>query len=392
MIVPYVSIMKINESMKLLSKDKKPLVYKNVRPSLILLDFIDKKDDLTNVGSSYSAALFQDDRNKIQRILSQQIEKTELFHFLIKKLELAGKLSISEIGDLLRERYNKPWKNDAKKAYGRACASVISYAGLAYLYGEILTMQGEFSGKEKYSLPDAQFNQLMQTVKALHTLGTTDSKEISKKVKINLKKLPSILNVGVALNLVHRFSKSVYGISKLGEELLDPSLSDKEEELKFTEVIIKSPYFKIIENFNNKKITSQDLGNKIKYDLKKEWKKKSARQMGTKFLSLLKQTSLLKKEKKDYIIKIPEETSEKIEDVNKVYIIGKLVGGLESAIEFKNKTKFEEIINKLRELKIFSDDVLTLVSHHFDLFLELKEPSLIEKDIEFLKKKIKERL
>ena len=45
MIIPYVQISKINDSLKKLNMGKKPVAFKNVRPSIMLLGFIDKDDD-----------------------------------------------------------------------------------------------------------------------------------------------------------------------------------------------------------------------------------------------------------------------------------------------------------------------------------------------------------
>ncbi len=392
MIIPYVSIMKINESIKLLSKNKTPPVYRNVRPSLLLLDFIDKKDILTTKGSLYAAALFKDDRTSVQEILSGQLKKIELFQTILKNLELTGKLTILEIGNLIKEKYNKIWQENATHAYGKSCASIISYSGMAYLYGDMLSIHGEDLYDEPYPQPDATYNQLRQTLEALHKLGTSDSKEIKKEVTINIRKLPSVLNTATALGLTHRFSRSIYGISKLGEKMIDPALSQKERLEKFGEIILKSPYKILIQNFENRPITSTDVGEKICYDLKKDWSSLAIKQAGNRFLNLLKETNLVKKESKKYFIKIPESKTEKISDSDRIFHLGRIIEKLESSIEVKDEVRFVSAIKEIGNMNIFSEDVLSLVNQHFKLYISLGEPKIIESDIALIKNRIKEKL
>ncbi len=395
MIIPYIQSHKMNESLKLLYKNKKPPSFRNVAPTLTLLGFMDKEGNLTPIGNIYTEALIRNDIEKARSTLSKIIKDIELFDYLIKKLEATGKLTIVEIGNIVKDKYGKKWKTASTKTYGKSCASLISFSGNGYLVGDTLLLEGEAGSIEEYPIPSASYNDIVRSLRGLNRLGTTSNKKLSIETGIHERKLPGILAVADALNLVNRFSRSTHGINENGERLIDPSLTALERKDIFTTIMLESKYLPLIQSFDGKLVTQINLGKKIGHDLKKSWSESTTKDAGKKIWNLLKNTTLLEGSKKKWKLVIKrKEVSEKKSNIIESPKLWKHLGAIEVAITNRDDNTFTENLNKLKEFTIVPKNILDLIEYHYLSFKEAEnsDPNIILKDIEFLENEIRKNL
>lgn len=221
--------------------------------------------------------------------------------------------------------------------------------------------------------------------------------------------LSSELIVCDELKLIKREYRGLYKISELGEKIINPSLREEERSKIFKQCLLNSRYRFIIEKLHDIPFDDNKLGEIIIYIFKSKATVTTYKIYGMKFLNWLKSANLVKKVKKGtYTIDdskitteekiIIKETAEKTTpssnddesyqlSFQNYYEIGKLVGMFLSCIEKKEiiKEDVEKLITTCHYFKQ-TEDVITLLTDHKNLFENIKDSRIFLGDIKLLEK------
>lgn len=430
-IIPYVGINRVIEVLKVLYREKtrvksisemKTLVgggFKNVIPTLTLLGLANTEKDLirlTDDGMSFINSITSGDEEMARKIVQKAINRSQSLKFVKSLLETKVQLTGEEIGQALAEHFNKRWDNIATyRTFGNSCGSILAFGGFGFYNDGILSLK-PLSMKAEVELypPEVGYQPIIEILKELHTFHRVKSTVLARKLKNRKGKnkesrLGAELSICVILGLAEKDATGSYRISDTGRRLVDPLSSQPEKVEIFKNALLKSPYRDIILNLSKtgKELSYEDMGEAICFALRRDWTELTKKLYGKKFLTWLQAADLVEKLgpnkfkfKTEEIAKKTQEVKEKTKDdminPSQFFEIGRIIGSLETLyFEEKKEKIFEE---KLSILKLILKDyedlkiVLDLLQQNFALSISSNNPSIYQTNLDFVKRKIKEKL
>ncbi len=392
---------------------------KNIIPSLIALKLLEKTRDkvkLTDIGQNLRVNIKTNNEEKCKEIFKHIIPRVEPLSFVVELLNKEQKLTIDQIGKELAVKFKKSWDHPLTyRTYGASCASIVAFAGYGVYDGGVLRKSGLLSVPIKVPFPNVTFQKIIKILENIYPCPDISLKELSQKIKTSEGRLASELIVCNELKLVRREYRGTYRISALGDKLINPSLSQKEKAEIFKMCLLNSRYRIIIEKLSNITFDATKLGEIILYTFRSTSTTKTQKVYGMKFLNWLKYAQIVKKvrngeytltlENSQLQIKKQETPIEELEEKKErnlseneetkntlnyhYYEIGKLIGMILACIE-KKDFSIQEIDKLISKCNYFegTEEVITLLTEHKELFGSLNDPRIFLADIKFLEKKI----
>ena len=386
---------------------------RNIIPSLIALGVVEKnkrKIRLTEIGKNLRVNIKTNNEKESKNIIKNLTQKVEPLSYIVELLNKEQKLSIEQIGRELAAKYNKSWDHPLTyKTHGASCASILAFAGYGIYDGGFLRKSELAHIPLKISFPNVTFQKILKILENIYSYQNISIKDLSKKISTSEGRLSSELIVCDELKLIKREYRGLYKISELGEKIINPSLREEERSKIFKQCLLNSRYRFIIEKLHDIPFDDNKLGEIIIYIFKSKATVTTYKIYGMKFLNWLKSANLVKKVKKGtYTIDdskitteekiIIKETAEKTTpssnddesyqlSFQNYYEIGKLVGMFLSCIEKKEiiKEDVEKLITTCHYFKQ-TEDVITLLTDHKNLFENIKDSRIFLGDIKLLEK------
>jgi hypothetical protein len=427
MIIPYVGMDRVVNLLNILYKEKTTEIKASVVAALTgtsvsnienaiftlkLLGFADYKKKtifLTEQGMKFINSISSGKEDVAKQILRSVAEQNEVLSFVRSLLESRSQLSGEEIGRAISERFNRKWKSIATyRNYGNSCASILGFAGIGYYSDGILSVKPLTikAGMELHA-PEVGFGPILKILGGLHSFRRARPSEIAKKLGIKKARISHELAICTILGLIERDATGSYRITKTGSTLINPTLTREEKTRTFRESLLESPYSELIRKFtvSVKEFTSQDLGEYISFELRRDWTSMTKKLYGKKFLTWLKAAGLVKKLSSNKYSVLAKEVSmlankiekkeEKIIRSDKVFELGRTFGILETLAD---EDRNEIFGNSFSTLKLMLKDhkelevALDLLPRNFELSLFHKDPSIYKSSINLIRQKVKEKL
>lgn len=428
--VPYVGIDRIIEILQLMyrnsAKEKKldelaNLLgckisnLNNVTPTLTVLGLGEVRKgvlSLTPDGLVCADAFLHDDHEKAKIVFRRNLEKSEALAFTKSLLETRTTISGDEIGRALSERFNKDWKSiQTIRNFGNSCASIVAFAGFGHYYdGMLSTKPPTIKATAYLYAPEANYNEIINVIKALYGFDRAKITEITKKAEQKESATYQTLSVAVPLGLVEKFPNSIYSLTEQGKSLIDPLLPSEEKQKIFRDCLIKSKYNEIIQKLSKsgKEFSFNEIGGILSFHMQRNWSDSTKDVYGKKFGHWLINAGLLEKQsrgkykiKTDFLQQSTAETEEKISEkqsanLRTIFEIGRTIGSLESIILNVNEKKFfDEKLTVLKGLlEEYKDLHLTLdmLINNFEIAKSSNNPTVYQSNINFVRNKVKEKL
>ena len=415
-LLPYIGIERIKKFIKEIPKDScslNDLINKfgksnvsNALPALILLKLVEydkrkKTVSLSDVGRKFRTALIAEDDKKAREIIKNVIDNLELFIFIKGLLERKGLMRSEEIGKEIAFKYNKTWRDIATyRAYGSACASILSFAGYG-IYGRGILKKEEYAERKEKKLPSPylSFNKIIKILREVGN-GEIDLHLLSERLKTRPNRLGAELSVCVELGLIRRLVPGKFMLTKKGKDLIDPLNTHIRGEI-WKDVLIKSNYNKIIALLNNIEFDFKKLCEILQHHFGGKWKEeKTIVTFTKKFLNWLKEANLIEEKKGKYKltenVKISNDSFEKKTSllgitVTDYYFIGKNIGIILASNNIDEIKKAISNLISLCKQDASLVDVIELLEQHLKLFNEMKlsDGRIFIPDIKLLEKKLK---
>lgn len=429
-VVPYVGIDRIIEILKVMykngSKEKKleeiaTLLgcgvsnLNNVTPTLTVLELGEVRKGILSLspdGLVCADAFLHDDYEKAKVVIRKNIEKSEALKFTRSLLETRSTISGDEIGRALSERFGKNWKSiQTARNFGNSCASIVSFAGFGHYYDGVLSMKPPtIMASTALYAPEANYNEIVNILNACHGFERAKISEIATKAKQKETATYSTLYVAAALGLVEKLPNSIYRITDVGRNLIDPLATDDDRQKIFRDCLLRSKYSEIIEKLarSGKEFTTLDIGEILNFNLQRKWSDSSKEVYGKKFGNWLANAGLSEKTGtgrymiKADLVQSPNPTNEHrldekyVADLKTIFEIGRSVGSLESIIlDVDDKKFFSEKLTILKGLLEQHDDLkltLDMLANNFEVAKTTNNSTVYQSNIGFVRNKIKEKL
>lgn len=426
-IIPYVGIERVVECLRVMYRrgvrevDAKELSsllgcglsnVNNITSTLRLLKLAEVKDgriSITSDGMEFIRALNAGEVEKARKIIEKGVEQGEALQFVKSLLEARGQLTGDEIGRALADRFGKKWRAIASyRTYGNSCASIIGFAGFGVYRDGVLSLKSLTTpaSVELYA-PEVGYNSIIRLLRGLYSVNRSRVPELAKKLGIKEGRVSSEISVCVLLGLVSKDATEVYRVTEAGSRLIDPLLPKEEKARVFRERLLSSPYGELILEIAEKKreLTYEDFGEGLAYMLRRSWTALTKKLYGKKFVSWLIAADLIEKVApnkfrfKDAELQEAMSTCKEREEYMEplmVYEIGRVLGALEAIVPSEETRKdFEDKVSTLRSLlkdHAVIGAMLDMLRTNFQLALETGSPEVYRGNVEFVRKKVREKL
>ena len=426
-IIPYVGIERVIECLKVMYRrgvreiDTKELSslmecslsnINNIIPTLRLLKLAEIKGgkiSITSEGMEFIRALNAGEIEKARKIVRKGIEQSEALQFVKSLLEARVQLTGEEIGRALADRFGKKWKAIASyRTYGNSCASIIGFAGFGTYHDGVLSLKSSTTqARVGLYAPEVGFKSIIRLLKGLYSLKRSRIPDLAKKLGVKESRIASEISVCVLLGLVGKDATGAYQITDVGSRLIDPLLPREERARVFRECLLSSPYGDLILKIAERKreLTYEDFGEGLAYILRRNWTALTKKLYGKKFVSWLNAAGLIEKiapnkfkfkevELKEAVITRKER--EASVEPSMIYEIGRILGALEAIIPSEESRKdFEDKVSMLRSLLKNHADIgamLDMLKTNFQLAIETRNPKVYKGNVEFVSKRVREKL
>ncbi|MCD6371834.1 MAG: hypothetical protein J7L39_03905, partial [Candidatus Aenigmarchaeota archaeon] len=296
--------------------------------------------------------------------------------------------------------YNKTWRDIATyRAYGSACASILSFAGYG-IYGQGILKNEKYGERKEKKLPSPylSFNKI---IKILREVGNEEIglHLLSERLKTRPNRLGAELSVCVELGLIRRLAPGKFMLTKKGKDLIDPLNAHIRSEI-WKDVLIKSKYNKIIALLNNTEFDFKELCEILQHHFGGKWKEeKTVVTFTKKFLNWLKEANLIEEREGKY--KLTENIKSSNDSFEKklsslgitltdYYFIGKNIGIISASVDYNEINKAVSNLISLCKQDPSLVDVTELLEQHLKLFDEMKlsDGRIFIPDIRLLEKKL----
>jgi len=426
-IIPYVGIDRVIECLKVVYRrgvreiDAKELSsllgcglsnINNITPTLRLLKLAEvkgKKISITSDGMEFIKALSAGEAERAREIIKRGVEQSEVLQFIKSLLEARGQLTGEEIGRALADRFGKKWRAIASyRTYGNSCASIIGFAGFGVYHDGVLSLKSlTTSARVELHAPEVGYKSIIRLLKELYSVNKSKIPELAKKLGIKEGRVSSEISVCVLLGLVSKDATGVYRVTDIGSRLIDPLLPREEKARAFRECLLSSPYRELILRIAERKreLTCEDFGEGLAYMLRRSWTASTRELYGKKFVTWLTAADLIEKvapnkfrfkEAELQEAMIMHKEREEYMEPPTIYEIGKALGALEVIIPNEEiKKDFEDKVSTLRLLLKDHADIcamLDMLRANFQLALETGNPEVYRSNVEFVGKKVREKL
>ena len=279
----------------------------NLIATLKSLGFIDgeRKFRFTAVGDRYTL-LIKTEEEEAKKVLQHQIENIGYFQVVKQRLDEKGKLTISEIGNLLVSQYNKRWKNPLTlKAYGAGIASIFGFVGYGYYRRGVINVK-KLEGEEgAMPVPYLSADKIFRILNALAPSGA-DIHTLSRDLGTQKRRLSQELACCQALGFVGHPHRGFYELTESGKAIISPYISDDERRTKFIRYLVGSRYKRIIDKLPEAKITVKLIGNVLESVYGKKWSELTKKTYAKKFLNWLRFSGLVARVKGEKGYKLNE--------------------------------------------------------------------------------------
>ncbi|MCD6537392.1 AAA-associated domain-containing protein [Candidatus Bathyarchaeota archaeon] len=426
-LIPYVGMERVIECLKVMYRrgvreiDTKELStilgcglsnLNNITPTLSLLGLAEVKNGkiaITSNGMELIRALNVGEIEGAREIIRKGVEQSEALQFVRSLLEARGQLTGEEIGRALADRFGKRWKTIASyRTYGNSCASIISFAGFGIYRDGVLSLKS-LTPQIKIGLyaPEIGFKSIIRLLKELYSTKKSRVPDLARKLSVKESRVSSEISVCVLLGLVSKDATGVYQITEAGSKLIDPLLPEEEKAIVFRECLLSSPYGDLILKIAEKKkeLTYEDFGEGLAYFLNRNWTALTKKLYGKKFVSWLSAAGLIEKVSPNKFkfkeVELKKELAarkeyEKHIEPSVVYEIGRILGILETITPNEEARKdFEDKVSMLKSLLKDHIDIsamLDMLKTNFQLALETGSPEIYRHNVEFVGRKIREKL
>lgn len=425
--LPYLQIRKMNELLKkippkiLLSDELSSTelakymglsksAANNLVTTLKSFNFITGKGKftITENGDKYIKFLIRDNLEESKAILLSEVQKLDFFNVIENRLNQAEKLTNAEIGNYIAIHYDKNWENPhTVRAHGSAIASIFDFLGRGYYHNGVLSISNIGTKSFKVSVPNVGIKKIFIIMNALY-VASSDVNSLSKKIDTTKNRLSSELSCCESLGLVERKIKGIYIITKEGEELINPNLTEEEKSYRFQNTIFNSPYSQIIDKLPKENLDYDMIGKTLAYELKKEWSPLTAKTFAKKFISWLKYSGIIEKgdngkfrivistnnekfaeknENKENSTKIKAEIDKiSYKDLLRYYLLGKNIGIILTKTDKvdEDEVVVSQIINLCRDDEKLKDILKYWTDDYNDLFKDFKDLKIFIRDINHL--------
>lgn len=426
-VIPYVGIERVIECLRIIYKrgirevDVKELAsllgcklsnINNLTPTLRLLKLAEVKNGkifITDNGMEFIRALNSGEIDKAKEIMRSSIEQSETLQFVKSLLETRGQLTGEEIGRVLADRFGKKWKTIASyRTYGNSCASIISFAGFGIYHDGVLSLKPLITQtKVELYAPEVGFKFIVELLRGLYSLKRSRASDLAKKLNIKESRVSTGISICVLLGLVSKDATEVYQVTEIGDRLIDPLLPKEERARVFRECLLSSPYGDLILKIADKKreLTYEDFGEGLAYSLRRNWTMPTKKIYGKKFASWLSAAGLIEKIAPNKFkfketelretITMREEYRTSVEPLV-IYEVGRILGALGAIIPSEETIKdFEDKVYMLRSLLKDHADIgamLDMLKINFQLAIKTKNPEVYKENVDFVSKKVLEKL
>ena len=384
----------------------------NIIPTLRLLRLAEVKNrkiSITSEGMEFIRALNAGEIEKAREIVRKGIEQSEALQFVKSLLETRVQLTGEEIGRALADRFGKKWKTIASyRTYGNSCASILGFAGFGIYHDGVLSLKSSATqARVELYAPEVGSKSIIRLLKELYSLKRSRIPDLAEKLGHKEGRVASEISVCVLLGLVSKDATGAYQVTEVGSRLIDPLLPREEKARVFRECLLSSPYGDLILNIakKRKELTYEDFGEGLAYILRRNWTAPTKKLYGKKFVSWLRAAGLIEKvapnkfkfkeaELKEAITMRKER--EAFVEPSMIYEIGRILGVLETIIPSEESRKdFEDKVSMLRSLLRNHTDIgamLDMLKANFQLAIETGNPEVYRGNVEFVSKRVREKL
>ena len=365
--------------------------------------------NLTTDGLIFADACASDDLTKAKQIIKKNIQNSEALLFVKSLLETRTSVSGDEIGRALSERFDKNWKDTrTTQIFGNSCASLISFAGYGHYRAGILSSKSPtIKDVSSISAPNANYNEILKVLNAVHGFKKARIREISNKAKQVESRVYQTLTITTTLQLTEKEPNNVYRLTNNGQQIIDPLTPDEAKQKIFRNCLLRSKYAEIIHKLakSRNEISFEEISEILEFHLQRNWSESTKKTYGKKFGHWLTHAGIIEKsDSQKYTIK--KDLLEDVEDIHEIkhmdipshdiFEIGRAIGNLESIILDVDKSNFfNEKSTILKGLLDEYDDLkltLDMLDNSFEVATTTKNPATYQSNVNFVRNKIKEKI